>query len=174
MRPLKLFVAVSLDQFIARSDGRVDWLFTDQDYGYQEFYQSIDTLLMGRKTYDQVLTFGEYPYPEKKSYIFTRNPALKAKAPIEFVSSDSSEFIKNLKQKSGKDIWLVGGGELTRYCFQHHLIDELILSIHPILLGEGIPLFSGLPQDIPLQFVAVKNFSTGLVQAHYQIQLSVS
>ena len=107
MRKIVLFIASSLDGYIARSNGDIDWLFTDQNYGYSKFLDSIDTVLMGRKTYEQVLTFGEYPYQEKKSYVFTKNLDFKATSDVEVVTN-LEKFVNDLRLLEGKK-YLVGG-----------------------------------------------------------------
>lgn len=141
MRKVILFIASSLDSYIARPSSDIDWLFTDQDYGYSEFFATVDTVLMGRKTYKQVLTFGEYPYKEKKTYVFTNNSSLKRYNNAD-IATDVRKFVDNLRQVDGKNIWLIGGSLLIRDFMSKNLVDELILSIHPIILGEGIPLFA--------------------------------
>jgi dihydrofolate reductase len=169
MRKVVLFIASSLDGYIARPSGEIDWLFTDQDYGYSEFLASVDTVLMGRKTYEQVLTFGEYPYEEQKSYIFTHNSGLKAEKNVEFVAKDVAYFVNELRQVNGKNIWLVGGSVLIRDFMSNHLVDELILSIHPIVLGEGIPLFANPITPTTLQLTGCQSYNSGLVQLSYDV-----
>src|SRR6476646_6661819 len=115
MRSIQLFIATSLDGYIARTSGAVDWLFTDQDYGYTEFSDQVDTVLMGRKTYDQVLSFGEYPYLGKKGYVFSRTQPQQRDENVEFVSSNWVHFLKQLRQPEGQNVWLVGGSELIRF-----------------------------------------------------------
>jgi dihydrofolate reductase len=170
MRKVVLFIASSLDGYIARPSGDIDWLFTDQDYGYSEFFASVDTVLLGRKTYEQVLTFGEYPYEGVKSYVFTKNPLFQAENNVELVTEDIKKFINNLRQADGKNIWLVGGSQLTYDFMNKNLVDELILSIHPIVLGEGIPLFvnSTMPQFLKL--TKCQTYSSGLVQLSYDVE----
>ncbi len=169
MRRLILFIAASLDGYIARPSGEVDWLFTDQDYGYTEFLASVDTVLMGRKTYEQVLTFGEFPYQEKQCYIFSRDPGFDASPHAETVRTDIKAFVETLRQSDGKDIWLVGGAALIHPFVEHELLDELILSVHPILLGSGIPLFGETALTMPLQCLASQGYDSGLVQIRYQV-----
>ena len=169
MRKVVLFIASSLDGYIARPSGDIDWLFTDQDYGYSEFFASVDTVLLGRKTYEQVLTFGEYPYEGVKSYVFTKNPLFQAENNVELVTEDIKKFIDNLRQADGKNIWLVGGSQLTYDFMNHNLVDELILSIHPIVLGEGIPLFANPTNPHSLRLTKCQTYSSGLVQLSYDV-----
>jgi dihydrofolate reductase len=169
MRKVVLFIASSLDGYIARPSGDIDWLFTDQDYGYSEFFASVDTVLLGRKTYEQVLTFGEYPYEGVKSYVFTKNPLFQAENNVELVTEDIKKFIDNLRQADGKNIWLVGGSQLTYDFMNHNLVDELILSIHPIVLGEGIPLFANQTNSHSLRLTNCQTYSSSLVQLSYDV-----
>jgi dihydrofolate reductase len=167
MRKLVLFIASSLDGYIARTSGEVDWLFTDQDYGYSDFSAKIDTVLMGRRTYDQVLSFGEYPYQGMHSFVFSKSYANKQDANVEFVSANLTHFIQALKHQAGKNIWLVGGSEIIHLCLQHDLIDEFIISIHPIILGDGIPLLRSPLSTKKLSFQHCQTFDTGLLQLTY-------
>lgn len=167
MRKIILFIASSLDGFIAGKSGEIDWLFTDQDYGYTEFFKAIDVVIMGRKTYDQALTFGEYPFREKEAFVFSRTRVGATDGNANFISGDVAVFTESLKSRHGKDIWLVGGSELIQQFLKHDLIDEFVISIHPIILGEGIPLF---PIPNPMQELHLeqcKTFNTGLVQITY-------
>jgi dihydrofolate reductase len=170
MRKVKLFIATSLDGFIAAKNGGIDWLFTDQDYGYTDFYASIDTTLTGYNTYKDILGFGEFPYPGKTNYVFSRHHQQADKNPVTFISSDIAAFVRQLKQAPGQDIWLVGGGQINEVLLQAGLIDELIVSIHPTILGEGRPLFAGRTQRQDLHLSGSKTFETGLVQLIYQVK----
>jgi dihydrofolate reductase len=167
MRKIVLFISSSLDGYIARINGDIDWLFTDQNYGYTKFLESIDTVLMGRKTYEQILTFGEYPYQEKKSYVFTKNLDFQTTTDVEFVA-DLENFVNHLRLLDGKNIWLVGGAMLIRDFLNKKLVNEVIISVHPIILGEGIPLFAN-PHTTALQFTGCQTYSSGLVQLSYDV-----
>jgi dihydrofolate reductase len=167
MRPLVCFIATSLDGYIAGPAGEIDWLFTDQDYGYTQFYANVDTVVMGRKTYDLCLTFDEYPYPGIPNYVWTRTRRGMDEHAT-FVSGDIVELLKELKEKHGKTIWLVGGSALVGEAIKHDLLDELIVSVHPIVLGNGVPLFPrGLPKT-QFQLVKSESFTSGLVQLTYR------
>jgi dihydrofolate reductase len=171
MRKVKLFIANSLDGFIARADGGIDWLFMDADYGMAEFHKSIDTILFGRKTYDVALSLGGAPsYKGIKNYVFARTLKNSADKNFEFVSGDIRSFIESLKQSKGKDIWLMGGGELIESFINERLIDEFILTVHPIILGEGVPLFRGLRQQTDLKLIACKTYESGIVQVSYGLK----
>lgn len=164
---VKLFIASSLDGFIARTDGSVDWLFTDDDYGYAEFYETVDVLVMGRKTYDQVLGFGEWPYQGKDCYVFTHRGLRGQPGRVYAVSGEPARVLEQIRERARKGIWLVGGADLVTGFRSRQLIDEYILSIHPILLGEGIPLFANSAFGEKLALVTSKSYSSGLVQLHY-------
>jgi len=155
MRRIILNIACSLDGYIAREDGSIDWLPTDGgDFGMKKFMDSIDTVLLGRTTYEQILTFDcAYPYTDKKSYVFSRNSG-ENKENIEFVS-DMIDFAKKLVESPGKDIWLVGGGEIISAFLKAGLIDEIILSEIPIVIGSGIPLFKNISEDIKFDILEI-------------------
>jgi dihydrofolate reductase len=165
-RKVVLFIACSLDGYIAGNDDDIGWLFDDDDYGYKEFLSSVDTVLMGRRTYDMALRMGPFPYPDKDCYVFSRS-LMGGDENVEFVNQPVIQFVKTLREKDGKDIWLVGGSELIGPFLKDHLIDEFIISIHPILLGEGIPMFSpGFPMQT-LSLAGNTTFPSGLIQVHY-------
>ncbi len=171
MRRIQLFIAASLDNYIARPDGAIDWLFTDQDYGYSEFIVQVDTVIMGRKTYDQVLTFGDYPYADKRAIVFSRELQGQKTDQVEFVGDEGFDLIRQLRATASHNLWLIGGGDLVLQFLHQGLVDQLILSIHPILLGNGIPLFLNDPAypipPTPLSLSHVKCFETGLLQVTY-------
>lgn len=184
MRKVKYFVANSLDNFIARPDGAVEWLFNDgTDYRMREFFASIDTLLMGRKTYEFAL--GHSPKPERKSkkskpkpsskpsmssYVFSRTLNHAADEDVKIISENAGEFVRNLKREAGKDIWLMGGGELAKSLFVENLVDEISLNVHPVLLGAGIPLFPDLGKQIDLGLLECKAHPNGCVQLTYRVK----
>jgi dihydrofolate reductase len=163
-----LYTAASLDGFIARTDGSVDWLFTGDDYGYAAFLQTIGALVMGSKTYEQVLSFGDWPYSGKQTYVFTRRDLKTELGDVVFVSGKPQSVLPEIKAKGFRRIWLVGGGELTTSFLRHCLVDEYIVSIHPILLGDGIPLFYPPVPEEELTLVSSKQYPSGLLQAHYR------
>ena len=171
MRHIKYFVANSLDGFIARQDGGVDWLFMDQDYGLREFFASVDVAVMGRKTHDKMreLAPGKAFYPGMKNYVFTTTKPSGIRDGVEFVSTSVESWAERVRSEAGKDIWLVGGGELVRQFLQVHLVDEIGLTIHPRLLGSGIPLFPQPYPETELELVRCEKYSTGLVQVFYRV-----
>ncbi|CAF2158583.1 unnamed protein product [Rotaria magnacalcarata] len=174
MRKVILYTAVSIDGFIAREDGNIDWLSTfddgsKDDHGYKLFYENIDVTLMGNKTYQQVLTFPvPFPYPDKKNYVFSHEKQ-ESNEFVEFVSDDIYEFISHLKKQPGKDIWLVGGAQLNQMLLNFGLIDEIILTIIPIAIGKGISLFGQQSIEQKFQYSDSKIFSTGCIQIKYTI-----
>ncbi|MFT5168043.1 MAG: dihydrofolate reductase [Saprospiraceae bacterium] len=175
MKKIILYAAISLDGKIAKEDGAVEWLEDipnpeNLDYGYTDFYESIDTTLMGNKTYQQVLGFDvPFPYPGKENYVFTKNKNLKDDENVKFVSDGVVPFLRDLKQKEGKDIWLVGGAEINTLLLNNNLIDELMVFVMPVILGPGISLFSGRPDFSRLTLVESKNYATGIVSMTYAI-----
>ena len=168
MRKIILFIASSLDDYIARKDGNIDWLFHDHAYGYKKFYKSIDTVVMGRKTYEKALEFEKEPYKDKKCYVFSRSKNKKTIKNVKFVD-DVENFSKRLIKSKGKGIWLVGGSEIISIFINKNLLDEIRLYVHPIILGNGIPLFNGIKQNVKLKFIKSKSYKSGLVQLHYKI-----
>ncbi|MDF3054367.1 MAG: bifunctional deaminase-reductase protein [Gammaproteobacteria bacterium] len=162
-RRIVLSIATSIDGYIARTDGRLDWLFTDHDYGHRVFYDSIDATLMGHNTYRQLLTQGHFPYAEKRNYVFAKGHAARL-SNVTIIKSNAIEFIRQLKAQPGKDIWLVGGCQLNDLLLTHDLIDKVILSIHPLILGQGIPLFSEGLNELKLALLNTQAWENGLVQ----------
>lgn len=170
MRKIKLYIAASLDGKIARKNGSFDWLPdpTSEDYGYEDFYNSIDAIIMGYKTYEVCLSFGAWPYKGKKSYVFSRNPQKSCIPEAELITENPAIFVQALKQSEGKDIWLLGGGEIVALLHDADLIDEYIIAIIPIVLGEGIELFPNIKKQINLQLAKQKAFSSGLVMLYLE------
>jgi dihydrofolate reductase len=172
MRKVRYFVANSLDGFISRPDGSVDWLFMDQDYGMAEFFASVDVAIMGRKTYDkmQELAPGQMFSPGIMSYVLSRTRAGERDSLFTFINKPLVPWIKDLKQRPGKDIWLVGGGELVHQFLAEGLVDELGLTVHPRLLGSGIPLFPSPYPEVELVLEHCEQYETGLLQVFYSIK----
>lgn len=139
------YVAASLDGFIARSDGCVDWLESfhqnDDDYGYAAYYNSVDALVMGRATYEQVLGFGDWAYPDKPTFILTSRSLTTDRNDVKMVAT-TDQLIDELNQSGYKHVWLVGGGKAASTFLQAGILDELIVSYIPVALGSGIQLFS--------------------------------
>lgn len=154
MRNIILYAAISIDSYIARSNGDVNWLqdpdfiTPGNDYGYAAFYESIGTTLMGNQTYKMIQSFDvPFPYPDKENFVFTRSSQKSEDEHVSFISGDIISFIKELKNKNGKDIWLVGGGSINSFLLNHGLIDKMILTVFPVVLGTGIRLFEENPGE---------------------------
>lgn len=168
MRKLILGVAVSLDSYIEGPNGEYDWCFTDQDYGLNEFYTRIDAVFVGRKSYEMSFGIegGADAFPKMKEYVFS-NTLTSVKEGTMLISGDIKTAVEKIKQEEGKDIWLFGGASLTSTLMQLHLVDELWLSVHPIILGQGKPLFQDIKERTNLQLVESKVYDTGLVSLKY-------
>ncbi len=164
MRKIILFIATSLDGFIAGPNGEIDWLFTDGDYGFNKMYSSIDTTLLGRKTYDLTLKLDPNVSRDKTNYVFAHHPPQKHPPQFQFVAENAVGFTENLKRQKGKDIWLIGGGELNTTMLNASLIDTMIVSILPVVLGKGIPLFTDDAKRTDFKTVGMKTYKSGLVQ----------
>jgi dihydrofolate reductase len=163
MRKITLGLAVTLDGYIEGPNGEYDWCFADQDYGMTDFMESVDAIFYGRKSFEMA---GGNIYPEKKSYVFS-NTLKAAPEGAELVSGDVVRAVKEIKQQPGKDIWLFGGASLTTAFINVNLVDELWLSIHPILLGSGKLLFQDIQGRKHFQLQKTKQYETGLVSLWY-------
>lgn len=167
-----LYIAMSLDGYIAGPNGELDFLSTveqpGEDYGYAEFYETVDTLFMGGKTYDKVLSFGiDFPHRGKESYVWSASRSGRDEN-VTFVNGDPGAFVRQLKQQPGKRIYCDGGSELIRELLRQDEIDYFRISIIPQLLGAGIPLFrEGIPAQ-KLRLTQTAAFPSGLVQLTYQ------
>jgi dihydrofolate reductase len=172
MRKLILYIASSIDGYIAGLNGELDWLFTDQDYGYNNFLSSIDTVLVGRKTFDDAVKMGmKDPFPGKVTYVFTRSPnKYPSQENLVYVNENPSELWKWLRNREGGSAWLVGGAEIIEPLLEENLIDEYIISIHPIVLGNGIPMFKKIKHRTQLLTKKVNTFDSGLIQISLEPQ----
>jgi dihydrofolate reductase len=170
MRKLKLYIACSLDGKIARKNGAIDWLPdpSQEDYGYKEFYDSLDSTVMGYKTYEVCRSFGEWVYPDKKTYVFSRDPSKDVVAQAQLILEEPVSFIKKLKERQGRDIWLVGGGEIIRLLHDAALIDEYIIAFIPVVLGEGLELFPGVTRQVNLSVTKHMVYSNGVGLFYYE------
>ena len=168
MRKIILGVAVSLDGFIEGPNGEYDWCFTDQDYGMSDFFKRVDAVFMGRKSYELTknMKAGGEAMPVMTSYVFS-NTLTELENDSILVTGDIRQQVTDIKNQEGKDIWLFGGASLTSSMMNLGLVDEFWLSIHPILLGSGKPLFTGINKKISLKLVDTKTYSTGLVSCVY-------
>jgi dihydrofolate reductase len=171
MKRIILYIAQSLDGYIAKKDGSVAWLdeFSNPpnvDYGYSEFIKSIDTVVQGNTTYQQV----KYKYTGKNNYVFSHSIANPADEGITFVKGSPREFVDSLDEKTHQNIWLVGGPHLLASFLNERQVDELIIFIMPILLGNGIPLFSNLEITPHIVLQSNKAYDNGVVELRYIIK----
>ncbi len=169
-----LYIAQSIDGYIAADDGSVDFLSCveteGEDYGYFDFYNSIDAVIMGANTYEQILGFGEFPYPDKPCYVFT-SKKYEPHDHVEFIDEKPEKWVKSNTQYNDnehKRLWLVGGANLVKGFQDDGLIDEFIISVIPMMLGSGIPLFMSHQSPIEMKLKNVKTYATGLVQLVYE------
>lgn len=162
MRKFKLYIAQTLDGYIATKDESLDWLFAvegEGDNGYSEFMEQIDTVVMGKKTYDWVMAYekGNYPYGDLQSYIFS-SAGFPTPDGVTAVSGSVTDWSKSEQQKEGRDIWVIGGGQLIRQFLEADLVDELVITTAPVLLGDGIPLFPQGEYRVDLELVGMKQY----------------
>lgn len=184
MRKVTLGLANSLDNYIARKDGGFDWLHWSKEVAEisAKFMKTVDTLLIGRKTFEVMVAYGQTSYPGKKNYVFSRSKknrdALKKSLAankktdknVEVVSTEVTKFVRELKRKKGKGIVIFGGGELAKSLFEADLIDEVVLNIHPVLLGSGVPLFHEMKRQIDLKFLDCRILKGGYLVASYRVK----
>lgn len=178
MRKLCLFIACSLDGYIAKPNDDLSFLKlvekNGEDYGYNDFIATIDTLIIGRKTYDWVnnnIGTTHYDNGDRDVYVISRTPLTNVGRTI-FYSEDLKNLIVRLKSQPGKNIYCDGGAEIINSLLKEDLIDEMTISIVPVLLGDGIRLFQDNRPEQNLEFNSSKSFDTGLVQIHYKRKLS--
>jgi dihydrofolate reductase len=168
-----VFIATSLDGFIAREDGAIDWLPANPEpHGYDEFIASVDAIVIGRKTFETVLSFGGWAYG-KTPVVVLSSRAAELKAPeganCDFMSGDPNEIAARLDERGFHHVYLDGGVTIQRF-LEAGLIQRLIITRIPVLLGSGIPLFGPLSHDVRLTHVATRPFAEGLVQSEYTIE----
>jgi dihydrofolate reductase len=171
MRKIILQLAVSLDGYIEGPNGEFDWCFTDQDYGMSAFFKRIDTTFMGRKTYELALAMeSEAPpgFPKFKEYVFS-NTMKKAKEGVIVIKGNIKNKVEKIKKEKGKDIWLFGGAEVISLLINLQLVDELILAVHPVILGAGKPLFKDISDRTWLTLTDSKIYPNGLVFLTYTV-----
>ena len=165
MRKILLNVAVTLDGFIEGPGGEYDWCFTDQDYGMTDFLASTDTILFGRKSYELLLATDANAWPTHKRYVFSRTAGTMEGATV--INGSIERSIEKIMAEKGKDIWLFGGADLASSFLNLGMINEFLLSIHPILLGNGKRLFNGFGERKNLMLKERRSYSSGLVQLVY-------
>jgi dihydrofolate reductase len=168
---LVLYIAMSLDGFIADERGSVDWLMEyDGDYDYTDFVKGVESVLMGRKTYEQICSFDvKYPYIDQKTYIVTSNKNLDRYDDHDLITEDIEKRIRGIKEKAKKNIWLIGGEKLITLCLEEMLIDRIILFIVPTLINSGIRLFNNLNRS-NLVLINTKRYKNSMVKLEYLIK----
>jgi dihydrofolate reductase len=172
-----VFIATSLDGFIARADGDIDWLSEgggdggSEDYGYKAFMDTVDVLVMGRKTYEKVLTFAEWPYGSKPVIVLSSTPVhipQTVAATVESMACAPGELVRRLSRRGVGHLY-VDGGKTIQGFLEAGCIQQLIITVIPLLIGNGIPLFGPLTHDIRLRHVETRQFSNGFVQSKYEV-----
>ena len=167
-----VFVGASLDGFIARANGDLDWLphGGGEDFGYEAFMSTVDALVMGRNTFEKVLTFGQWPYGEKAVYVLSTRPLAAAPpgARVERMSGQPGDIMSQLADRGIQHVYVDGGITIQRF-LQAGLIQRLTITWVPVLIGAGIPLFGVTQRDIALELVATRQFAGGLVQSEYAV-----
>lgn len=174
MNKIKLFIATTLDGYIAREDGSLDWLNelpnpNQIDHGYNDFYSTIDVVVIGRKTYEEILGFGvDWPYSSNKTYIVTSKKGYQVQTEnTEVIHQIDTNSILKIKENSKKNIWIVGGGEIITAFLNHNSIDEMILCMIPIILSKGIKLFPNNPKETKFELIKSEKFDTGIINLTY-------
>ena len=174
-RKIIVFIATSADGYIARPDGDVGWLDRPRpkgNYGMGEFFRSIDTILWGRKTYTKGLEMGASPagYGSKvRTYVFSHQPRASSAPGVEFVNEPVETFATRLRATPGKDIWMMGGAGLIGSFLDAGQIDEFIINIVPVFIGEGIPLIQPRQRSVPLTLLSPQSYPDGVVRLHYSV-----
>ena len=173
-RNVIVHIATSADGYIARPDGDLEWLTSRPApagfYGLNPFMRSIDTKLLGRKTYEVSLRMGAKFDSGARTIVFSRHaPPADAPSSVEFVSGAIGPFVSRLREQPGKDIWLMGGGDLIASFLDAQAIDEFVISVAPVFIGDGIPLIARRHRHVPLDLHSVERFEDGLVQLRYRV-----
>jgi dihydrofolate reductase len=178
-----IHMAASLDGFIARKDGRVDWLETSDEFADGEtlgpeiveaFLKTIDCYVMGSRTYETALSFEAkgfgWSYGDKPTFVLTNRNLPRSRDSVEFYSGDLVEFVNGRLRPTFRAIWFVGGGVVSGECLRLGLADEVRYSILPVVIGAGIPFFEKLDRDVPLHLMEVKAYKSGMVELRYEVQ----
>src|SRR5262245_55714227 len=168
-RKIIVHIATSTDGYIARPDGNLDWLTSRPApkgfYGLPKFARSVDAKILGRKTFDLSVKMAANFTADDVHYVFSRRPPpASAPAGVQFVKEPISRFAKRLRKQAGKNIWMMGGGEIIGSFLDEDAIDEFIISVVPTFIGEGIPLIAPRHRDVPLRLLSLQRFSDGVVQ----------
>lgn len=177
-----IHMVASLDGFIARRDGSVDWLETSDEFAdgdtmdpefVEAFLKTIDCYVMGSRTYETALRFERrglgWAYGDKPTFVLTSRELPRVRDSVEFYSGDLAQFVKGRLRSTFRSIWFVGGGTLSAECLRLGLADEVIYSIMPVLIGDGIQFFEKLDKDVALHLAEVKAYKTGMVELRYEV-----
>lgn len=167
MRSVTLFISTSADGKIARKNGDIDWIKATPDTGFDKFYKEVDSILMGRVAFEKQLSNGAWPFNGKRTYVFSKTLRNQFGEEIEIVNRDAAAFLEDFKATSGKKIWLIGGAELIRSLMNENMVDEIILNIHPQMLGQGIDLFPLPLHSMFWRLDSSQDLPSGLVQVRY-------
>ncbi len=174
MKKIKLYIAASLDGYIARPDGDIEWLTgypspSNSDYGYKDFLTTVDTVIMGGRTYRDILCMDViWPYKGMDNYVISHN-TWENKEDIRFITENIVETVSGLREKEGKDIWLIGGGEIISMLLDADLVDELQIFHMPVMLGDGIRLFPPNKfKEAQWDLIESKAYDNGVLEAKYQ------
>jgi dihydrofolate reductase len=173
-RKIIVSIATSADGYLARPDGNLDWL-TDRPapkgfYGLPDFERSIDAKIVGRKTFDRSVELGARFGAGAVHYVFSRRPpSASPHAGVHFVTESIGAFAERLRGAAGKNVWLMGGGDIIASFLDADAIDEFIITVMPIFIGEGIPLLAPRPRELTLRLLEVRGFPDGVVQLHYEV-----
>ncbi len=167
-------IATSADGYVARRDGNLDWLTERKAprgfYGLPEFERSVGAKILGRKTFDRSLELGAHFGADCVHYVFSRHsPPAAVPEGVCFVSESIRTFAERLRTQSGKNVWMMGGGEIIGSFLDEDAIDEFIITVVPKFIGEGIPLIAPRNRDVPLRLLCVERFPDGVVQLHYEV-----
>jgi len=170
-----VFVGTSVDGFIARQNGDLDWLPSGggEPHGYDEFIASVDTIVIGRKTFETVMAFETWPYADKRVVVLSSQPvdlkgALARGGVVKQMGGPPAEIVSKLAARGALHVYVDGGITVQRF-LRVGLIDRLVITRVPVLIGDGIPLFASLPQDVPLRHIATRSYPSGLVQSEYEV-----
>jgi dihydrofolate reductase len=170
---VSVFIGTSVDGFIARPNGDLDWLPAGggEPHGYNEFFASVDALVIGRKTFETVLAFDAWPYGDKRVVVLSSQPidlSAAAGGVVEQMAGDPAEIVTKLAASGAHHIYVDGGITIQRF-LRAGLVQRLIITRVPVLIGDGVPLFGSLPSDVRLRHIATRDFPSGLVQSEYVI-----
>lgn len=167
-RKVTLLTATSVDGFIARGDGKLDWLITEADAGYQEFYEQVDALFVGRGALDRILSIGPWPYMDKPTYVFSRRTSARCPKGTTLVRRDPTRFVAQHKGIPGGDLWILGGCGLNSALLEAGLIDHLVLMVYPAFFGTGIPLFDAR-HSRRLRLTSSTTLPSGVLNLRYDL-----